>query len=203
MTIDVVPPAPVRPLATSGPCVYPWKQSPLPEVFMDPHLLIEQLDAGAAALAGVTAGLSSSQAAWRPEPGQWSLLEIACHLLDEEREDFRVRLDFTLHRPGEPWPTIDPDGWVLAHDYSARDFALTMEDFARERRRSLEWLRGLSNPDWDAAYTHPKLGVIRAGDLLASWCAHDVLHLRQMARWHWRRLQETAGPFATGYAGQW
>lgn len=170
---------------------------------MDPHSLIGRLESGAIALAGVTAGLTTAQAAWRPEPGQWSLLEIACHLLDEEREDFRVRLDHTLHRPGEPWPSIDPAGWVQARDYAARDFTATMEAFAVERRRSLAWLRGLVQPDWDAAYVHPKLGTIRAGDLLASWCAHDVLHLRQMARWHWRRLQDTAGPFDTGYAGQW
>lgn len=170
---------------------------------MDPAALIAQLEAGAGALAGVTGGLTTAQAAWRPEPAQWSLLEIAGHLLDEEREDFRVRLDFTLHRRGEAWPTIDPAGWVQAHRYDEQDFAATMDAFARERRRSLEWLRGLDRPDWDAAYTHPKLGVIRAGDLLASWCAHDVLHLRQIARWHWRRLQAEAGPFGTGYAGQW
>jgi hypothetical protein len=170
---------------------------------MNPAVLIEQLEAGVAALAGVTAGPTTAQAAWRAEPSQWSLLEIACHLLDEEREDFRIRLDFTLHRPGEPWPTIAPADWVLAHDYAGKEFGPTMEAFARERRRSLEWLCGLSRPDWDAAYTHPKLGLIRAGDLLASWCAHDVLHLRQMARWHWHRLQHAAGPFATAYAGQW
>ncbi|MBK7672708.1 MAG: DinB family protein [bacterium] len=170
---------------------------------MDPFSLIERLEAGAAALSGVTAGMSSSQAAWRPAPDQWSLLEIACHLLDEEREDFRVRLDYTLHRPGEAWPTIDPTGWVRSHDYAGREFAATMAAFAEERGRSLDWLRALRDPDWDAAYQHPRLGVIRAGDLLASWCAHDVLHLRQMARWHWRRLQDEAGPFGTGYAGQW
>ena len=170
---------------------------------MDAAALIARLEAGAAALAGATAGLTTAQAAWRPEPDQWSLLEIAGHLLDEEREDFRVRLDFTLHRRGEPWPAIDPLGWVRSHEYDRLDFPATMAAFALERRRSLEWLRGLDRPDWDAAYTHPKLGVIRAGDLLASWAAHDVLHLRQAARWHWRRLQADAGAFDTGYAGQW
>lgn len=170
---------------------------------MDPRSLIERLEAGAFALAGVTAGITDEQAAWRPEAGQWSLLEIACHLLDEEREDFRVRLDFTLHRPGESWPTIDPVGWVQAHGYAGRSFTAVMAEFAAERRRSLAWLRGLSVPDWDVAYHHPKFGPVRAGDLLASWCAHDVLHLRQMARWHWRRLQDEAGPFGTDYAGQW
>ena len=39
---------------------------------MDPRVLIEQLEAGAAALTGVTAGLTTAQAAWRPEPSQWA-----------------------------------------------------------------------------------------------------------------------------------
>lgn len=170
---------------------------------MDPQALIDRLEAGAAALAGVTAGVPDAEAGWRPEAGRWSLLEIACHLLDEEREDFRVRLDYTLHRPGESWPLIDPVGWVQAHRYAERALGETMAAFADERRRSLSWLRGLSRPDWDAAYHHPKFGAVRAGDLLASWCAHDVLHLRQVAHWHWRRLHEQAPPFGTGYAGQW
>jgi hypothetical protein len=170
---------------------------------MDPQALIERLEAGAATLAGAMAGVTEAEAGWRPEPGRWSLLEIACHLLDEEREDFRVRLDFTLHRPGEPWPAIDPVGWVAAHRYAGQELGATMNAFATERRRSLAWLRGLSRPDWDAAYHHPKFGAIRAGDLLASWCAHDALHLRQIAHWHWRRLQQQAEPFGTGYAGQW
>lgn len=170
---------------------------------MDANVLIERLEAGAAALAGATAGVADAEAGWRPEAGRWSLVEIACHLLDEEREDFRVRLDCTLHRPGEAWPAIDPVGWVQAHGYAEQALGATMEAFAVERRRSLAWLRGLSHPDWDATYHHPKFGSIRAGDLLASWCAHDVLHQRQIAQWHWRRLQEQAAPFGTGYAGQW
>jgi hypothetical protein len=170
---------------------------------MDANVLIERLEAGAAALAGATAGVADAEAGWRPEAGRWSLVEIACHLLDEEREDFRVRLDYTLHRAGDAWPAIDPVGWVQAHGYAEQALGATMEAFAVERRRSLAWLRGLSHPDWDATYHHPKFGSIRAGDLLASWCAHDVLHQRQIAQWHWRRLQEQAAPFGTGYAGQW
>jgi hypothetical protein len=170
---------------------------------MDLATMIARLEAGATALAGATSGLATVEAAWRPAPGQWSALEIACHLLDEEREDFRVRLDITLHRPGEAWPPIDPPSWVAARDYAGRELGPTLEAFALERRRSLEWLRGLSAPNWDASYIHPTLGEFRAGDLMASWCAHDVLHLRQLARWQWLRLQGETVPYDTRYAGPW
>ncbi|MCP4798050.1 MAG: DinB family protein, partial [Phycisphaeraceae bacterium] len=49
----------------------------------------------------------------------------------------------------------------------------------------------------------PRSGSLRAGDLLAAWCAHDALHLRQLAR----RLHELTvvrgGGFDAGYAGDW
>ena len=40
--------------------------------------------------------VSDADGRWKPTPKDWSILEIACHLLDEEREDFRVRLRSTL-----------------------------------------------------------------------------------------------------------
>ena len=42
-----------------------------------------------------------------------------------------------------------------------------------------------------------------AGDLLASWLAHDLLHVRQLARLHWQYLTAAAKPFQTDYAGPW
>jgi hypothetical protein len=39
--------------------------------------------------------------------------------------------------------------------------------------------------------------------LLASWLAHDFLHIRQMARLHWEYLNSICPPFKTAYAGEW
>ena len=33
---------------------------------------------------------------WKQASDKWCLLEIICHLYDEEREDFRVRLGLVL-----------------------------------------------------------------------------------------------------------
>ncbi len=59
-------------------------------------------------------GVDDEQARWKPDAESWSILEVVNHLYDEEREDFRVRLDSMLHRPGENAPPIDPQGWVTA-----------------------------------------------------------------------------------------
>ena len=56
--------------------------------------------------------------------------------------------------------------------------------------------------DWAVAKTHPK-GDLSAGDLLASWAAHDLLHLRQIAKRLHGMLDTLGDPFTVGYAGTW
>ena len=68
----------------------------------------------AEAIQALAVGAGAEQARWKPAPDSWSLLEVINHLDDEESEDFRARLDILLHRPEEPWPPTDPDGWVLS-----------------------------------------------------------------------------------------
>jgi len=50
----------------------------------------------------------------------------------------------------------------------------------------------------------PKPGFpLSAGDLLASWLAHDFLHLRQLTGLHWEYVSLLAKPYSTDYAGMW
>ncbi len=146
------------------------------------------------------AGVSPDQATWRPAPDRWSLLEILNHLCDEEREDFRLRIGLVLEDPGLTWPPIDPEAAAQDRDYNSRDLAESLRDFRKERAASMEWLEGLTEPDWNAEYPHPKLGAIRAGDLLVSWVAHDLLHIRQIAGTRVAQLAEQAQPFSISYA---
>ncbi len=148
-------------------------------------------------------GIADEQARWKPAPEEWSILEVVNHLYDEEREDFRTRLDLLLHHPGQPWPGIDPEGWVIRRDYSIRDLAESLNNFLLERQRSLAWLNGLSSAAWGARYEHPQAAGISAGDLLASWLAHDFLHIGQMAQLHWRYAALLAAPYSVDYAGLW
>jgi len=160
-----------------------------------------RLEANADVFRALVDGVSPGQARWKPEPGKWSIVEVVNHLADEESEDFRRRLDLVLHRPGEPWPSIDPEGWARERGYAERELGPSLERFLDERSRSVAWLRALASPDWELAYDHPTMGRLRAGDLLASWLAHDVIHVRQLARLQHGWLGEWARPFGTAYAG--
>ena len=136
-------------------------------------------------------------------PDAWSILEVINHLYDEEREDFRRRLDLTLHHPDTPWPPIDPPGWVTRRRYNRRDLAGSLANFCNERRHSILWLAGLQQPDWQSARQHPAAGRITAGDLLAAWLVHDQLHLRQLVELQYLYAARTAGDLRIEYAGDW
>lgn len=125
------------------------------------------------------------------------------HLADEERHDFRVRIDYMLHRSGETWPAIDPERTVREAHYNEQLLDDLRADFMDERAQSLEWLAGLHDANWDAAYTHPTLGEFTAASMLCAWAAHDLLHLRQIERILFQHLRAASLPDRTDYAGKW
>ncbi len=169
---------------------------------MQLDVLRRELAQGAETIRGLVTGISPDEARARPAPEAWSLIEVACHLHDEEREDFRPRLDVVLHRPEEAWARIDPAGWVTARQYTVRDHGESRAAFLAERARSLAWLASLAAPDWTREYRAP-FGPITAGDLLASWVAHDLLHTRQLVELRRARLLTLTAPHRTQYAGDW
>ena len=75
---------------------------------MDHIAIANDLARNAETIHRMVNGVSDEQARWKPTPEDWSILEVINHLYDEEREDFRTRIDYTLHRPGEDprTPTI-------------------------------------------------------------------------------------------------
>lgn len=134
------------------------------------------------AVAALCEPLPGEIAARTPPAGGWSVAFVVSHLLDEEREDFRVRLGATLADPDRAWPPIDPEGWGERRDYASRDHRETLAAFVAERAASAAWIRKLADSPWDAVHAHPSLGELSARDLLAAWLDHDRVHLRQILR---------------------
>ena len=165
--------------------------------------MIASMDSFPAMLASSVAGLTDEQVRWKPPSGAWSILEIVCHLADEEAEDFRLRVRSTLDDPSKPWPSIDPEGSVTQRRSNEKVLAEEIGRFTRERADSMRELRALSDPDWQKTYHHPTVGDLSAGDLMTSWAVHDMLHLRQIAKRRYELMQIAGGDFSTEYAGNW
>lgn len=169
---------------------------------MEPMEVIRELKRNREVFSSLLGGLEGSLVYWKPAPDKWCLLEIVCHLLDEETSDFRARARLLLESPGQAFAPIDPVGWVTARDYIHQDFEQNLQLFLEERAQSLQWLQSLDSPDWKQPSPHPRLGTISAGMFLYSWLAHDYLHIRQITRIKYQYLS-THAPEPIGYSGEW
>ena len=169
---------------------------------MEFETLYQELAYGADIIPALVRGVTPAEAQVRPTPESWSILEVIGHLIDEERHDFRQRVDLTLNHPGEEWPPIHPGAWVTERKYNERDLGQSLNEFLAERRQSLAFLKGLTSPNWDATHLSP-FGERKAGGLLVSWVAHDHLHIRQLVELKRLKVEQIALPYDISYAGEW
>jgi hypothetical protein len=169
---------------------------------MEFRILYEELQHSTEMIRALLSGITQEEAQVKPDPESWSILEVVCHLHDEEREDFREHTDFILHRQKEEWHQIDPQAWVTERKYNEQDFAEMQDKFFTERRQSLDWLMEMSNADWDTLYTS-QYGSTTAGEMFACWVAHDNLHIRQLVELRRMRVEHLTSPYNLEYAGDW
>ena len=168
------------------------------------HIAIaRQLTQQAETIRTLVEHVTTEQARWKPSAEEWSILEVINHLYDEEREDFRQRIDYLLYKPDEVPSPIDPQGWVTARAYNERDLAASLDNFLTERKWSTAWLHNLREPNWATRYTHPSGFTVTAYEFLVNWAAHDLLHLRQLIELHYAWHQKQVGEVSLAYAGDW
>jgi len=145
-------------------------------------------------------GIEEIQYNWKPADLEiWSLKEILCHLLDEERYDFRPRIQSVLDQV--PPPPIDPESWVS--NYKDRSYEKDFNDLISERRKSIEFIMGLDINQWESLYHHQASDIKRTCKFyLENWLAHDLLHIRQATKLHYLYISARAQN-KLEYAGKW
>ncbi len=170
--------------------------------------LAYELERGGLLMGILVLGVTPEEAQVKPSAESWSMLEVVCHLYDEECRDFRKHLDHILQGSDQPpFPDVpqEPEPGV---PYNERDWSESLDAFLEERNRSLAWLKALSAPDWDRSLTlsfGPTQEQVRfsAGDMLAAWVAHDHLHMRQLVELQRGRIVRMVEPYDVQYAGGW
>jgi len=169
---------------------------------MFPDFIITELERNRKVFEALLVAMPKEMCFFRPALSSWCLLEVTCHLLDEEVYDFRTRVEHALKTPNALLKPISPKTWPVDHDYLDRDFQKVLEQFLEERTNSIIWLKGLENVQWDNAVSHPDLGKLRARTFLENWLAHDYLHIRQINKIKWAYLNQASND-DLDYAGNW
>ncbi len=169
---------------------------------MNTKYIIEELKRNKIVFNDILENLEKEVYLWKPSPEKWCMLEVVCHLYDEEREDFRARVKLTLENPEMPANPIDPVSWVNSRKYIEQDYNNVLQRFLLERDISVAWLNDLKNAKWDNVYKHPLLGDITAEMFLSGWLAHDYLHIKQITKIKYDYFKEMSGD-KIFYAGEW
>ena len=130
-------------------------------------------------------------------PKTWSAFDVVGHLIHGERTDWmpraRMVLEFGETRTFEPF-----DRWGQERESQGKSLGQLLDEFDRLRSWNLSELRGLKlrQEDLERRGRHPALGVVTLSELLATWAAHDLTHLHQIARIMAHQYREAVGPWS-------
>lgn len=139
--------------------------------------LIENYLQGIPILRQTVAGLNRDQVLARPVPGQWSTLEVVCHLADFEP----IYADRIKRILAEEEPTLlgaDENRFAIALAYQGRDLDEELTIIEHTRRQLARILRPLPDAVLGRTGTHNERGRVTLEQLLTSVTNHLVHHVK-------------------------
>jgi len=141
---------------------------------MNRELLIQRLDSAPDRLLRLCAGLSPEDASRRPAEGEWSVVEVARHLVEGDRDTFLPRLYRML---AEDRPVF------VSRDRGRRDqsdLEALLVEFESARREAVKILRELDPAGWTREGVSPSRGPLTVEAYALGMADHDDEHLAQI-----------------------
>lgn len=129
-------------------------------------------------------------------PGTWSAFDVVGHLVHGEETDWMPRVKIILeHGESRTFEKFNREAQFEASAPPTLEGRL--DEFAALRRENLRELGALrlSEADLDRTGRHPAFGVVTLRQLLATWVAHDLDHVMQIARVLGRQYSSDVGPW--------
>lgn len=148
------------------------------------------------ALRALLAGLPPAWTDADEGPETWSPYVVVGHLAHAERTDWIPRARVILAQGADRrFPPFDRFAQLRAG--RARPLPELLDEFAQLRAESLATLAGWRLTDAQLALEgeHPEFGRVTLRQLLATWVAHDLGHLAQVARVMAKQYRDAVGPW--------
>ena len=173
------------PLSACGPLqdVPAWLEmveaAGLRQEFFTPKAILAVLKSTPAALDTLSLQLSSQQWRERPEPNEWSLTEIFCHLRDVDREVNIPRVEKVIGETNPFLAGMNTDTWAEERNYRQEDGPAALREFIAVRTRLVARLQGLDEADWQRTARHAIFGPTTLQELVGFTTTHDRTHIQQ------------------------
>jgi FMN phosphatase YigB (HAD superfamily) len=145
-----------------------------------PQSLLANLYSTPAALDGLCRDLPEAAWSFQPQPGEWGLTEIVCHLRDVEQE---VNLPRVRRMLGESNPFIsgeDTDPWAERRGYRYQDGLQALNQFTQARLELIALLERMPPDCWQAPARHAIFGPTTLLEVVRILTAHDRAHIQQV-----------------------
>jgi hypothetical protein len=128
--------------------------------------------------------------------GTWSAYDVIGHLIHGEKTDWLARLRRILEF-GEGKPFDRFDRFAQFRESEGKSLPELLDEFAELRSKNLAELRSLNlgTADFQRRGSHPLLGSVTMTEFLATWAAHDLTHLHQIARVMAHQYRAEVGPW--------
>jgi hypothetical protein len=128
--------------------------------------------------------------------GTWSPFDVVGHLIHGERTDWIPRAELIMTR-GDSVAFTPFDRFAMFDESRGRTLPELLDIFAELRAANLRRLQELvtSPAVLKRRGLHPELGRVTLGQHLATWVAHDLSHIGQIARVMARRYTAAVGPW--------
>jgi hypothetical protein len=149
--------------------------------------------------ATLRAMLRGLPAAWTDAdegPDTWSPWAIVGHLIHGERTDWVARAELILAQ-GAVRRFTPFDREAQFRESRGQPLAALLDQFEQLRAANLKRVAGwrLSEAELTLMGEHPELGPVTLRQLLATWVAHDLGHIAQIARVMARQYRDEVGPW--------
>ena len=128
--------------------------------------------------------------------GTWSAYDVVGHLVHGERADWMTRARLIVAQ-GPERRFMPVDRFAQFHESRGKSLADLLDELARLRTENLAALEAWQLTDADLALEgeHPEFGAVTLRQLLATWVAHDLSHVAQIARVMAKQYREAVGPW--------
>jgi len=155
----------------------------------------EILERTPAILDALLANLSHEWTSGNEGADTWSPYDIVGHLVHGEKTDWIPRIRLILD--GGQKPFLPFDRFAQFSESKGKTLAALLKEFKILRELNLAELKRMriTTDRLQLTGLHPELGTVTLQQLLATWTAHDLSHISQIARVMAKQYRDEIGPW--------